>query len=118
MNTAEPRQFQFPADFETAMALARALNLDGLEFHSFTETVLAYSISERVPVDFPRPDEHVVIADYIIDLPVVAVDASPASEHYGRVLGYCGGDFWVVADSPSEFAARFQQHQQSALYGR
>ena len=117
MNTAEPTQF--PADFEAAMAAVRALDIPNLEFHPFTETVLSYAVlSERVPAAFPRPDEHVVIADFLIDLPVVAVDVSPASEHYGRFLGYCSGNFWIVADSPSEFAARVQQHQGSALYGQ
>ena len=118
MNTAEPRQFQFPTDFEAEMAAVRALAIPNLEFHPFTETVLAYAISERVPVGFPRPDEHVVVADFLIDLPVVAVDGSPTSEHYGRFLGYCSGDFWIIADSASEFTARLQQHQESALYGR
>ncbi len=101
------------------MAAARALDIPDLEFHTFTETVLAYAVlSERVPDGFPRPDEHVVVADYLIDLPVVAVDVSPASEQYGHFLGYCSGDFWIVADSPSEFATRLQLHQQSALYGQ
>ena len=100
------------------MAAVRALDLAGLEFRPCTESVLTYAEYERIPDGFPRPDEHVVIANYLIDLPVVAVDLSPDSEHYGRVVSYCGGDFWIVADSLSELAARLQQHQESALYGR
>ena len=105
------------------MAAVRALNIDGLEFHSCTESVLAYSeLFARSSHCFPRPAEHIVIADFIIELPVVAADLSPASEHYGRVLGYCYSaakyEHWIIADSLSEFAARLQQHREGALYGR
>ena len=108
MDGAGRSQFQFPADFDSAMAAIRAFNLLGLEFRPCNESVVAYAKYERVPADFPRPDNHIVIIDYLIALPVVAVDVSPASEHYGRVVGYCGGDYWIPSSSLSELAARLQ----------
>ena len=89
------------------METIRALNIEGLELHSFPKTVPAHSeLFARSADCFPRPGDHIVIADYLIELPVVAVDLNPASEHYGRVLGYCSGSgrykFWKIADSLSE----------------
>ena len=118
MNNAEPHSLQFPVGFDAELAAIRALGLPNVEFHPLTETVLTYASSERVPAGFPHPDQHVVIADYCIDLPVVAVDLSPASEHYGRVLGYSYGDYWTIADSLAELTVRLWEHQQAALYGR
>lgn len=101
------------------MSIVRALNLPNLEFHPCNESVQDYAThSESIPEAFPRPEEHVVIADYLIDLPVVAADMCIGSPHYGRVLGYCNGDYWLIADSFSEFAERLQKQQEAALYGK
>ena len=100
------------------MAAARQLGIPDLELRSLPfESVRTYEHSERVPAGFPRPDEHFVVADYLIDLPVVAVDLSSASEHYGRVLSYSYGEYWVIADSFAEFVAHLQDMQEAALYG-
>jgi len=100
------------------MEAARKLNIPNLEFHQPAESVRVYQHSERIPDGFPRPDDHIIIADYLIDLPVIAVDLSPDSEHYGRALGYCHGDYWIIADSLSEFAIRLETEQESAVYGK
>jgi hypothetical protein len=83
------------------------------------ESVAEYgALNERVPVGFPRPDDHFVVADHMIDLPVIAVDLASHSEHYGRVLAYSYDLYWVVAHSLEELVSGMHQLQDAPLFGR
>jgi hypothetical protein len=107
-----------PEQYSQFIAVARSLAIPGLELRELPlVSVAQYSTHERVPNGFPRPSEHMVIADYLIDLPVVALDCAPISEHYGRVLAYSHGDYWVAADRLSEFTRSLEQHDTAALFG-
>ncbi len=107
-----------PEQYFELVAVARSLAIPGLELRDLPlQSVAEYSTHERVPEGFPRPSDHMVIADYLIDLPVVALDCAPISEHYERVLAYSHGDYWVTAASLSEFTRSLQQHDTGALFG-
>jgi hypothetical protein len=97
---------------------AEKLNIPNLVFHSLPlKSVSDYADSERVPPNFPRPEDHFVIADYLIDLPVVALDVSTKSESYGQILAYTYGDYWLVADSLTDFLDKLKAQQETALFG-
>ena len=107
-----------PPEYSEFLGVARSLRIPGLELRDIPLlSVAEYSSHERVPEGFPCPSEHLVIADYLIDLPVVALDCSPSSEYCGRVLAYSHGDYWVAAASLSEFTRSLQQHDTGALFG-
>ena len=107
-----------PEQYSQFFAVARALGIPDLELRERPSmSVAEYSTHEHVPEGFPRPSEHLVIADYLIDLPVMALDCAPTSENYERVLGYSHGDYWVAADSLSEFTRSLEQHDTGALFG-
>ena len=111
---------QIPEDYLNFVSTAKRLEIPNLVFHSIPlESVAEYANhSERIPPNFPRPEDHFVIADYLIDLPVVAADFSTNSPNYGRVLSYSYGDYWIVANSLSEFLKRLQVEGESAVWGK
>ena len=101
------------------LATARSVRIDGLEFHDLPlKSMIEYSTHEPVPSDFPRPEDHFVIADYLIDLPVVAVDLSRGSGDTGAVFAYAYHKYWLVADSLRDFADRLQSQHDAALWGK
>ena len=116
MTTAQLRIPQYYGEFRD---IVRSLHIPELEVREApTQSVTEYASHEPVPPGFPRPDDHMVIADYLIDLPVVAVDCSFASGEYERVLAYAYGDWWEVADSLSQFADSLRVSDNGALFGR
>ena len=116
MTSASPTIPQHYGEFRDVV---RSLGIPELEVRDEpTQSVADYAPHERVPPGFPRPDDHMVIADYLIDLPVVAVDCSSAAGAYERVLAYAYGDWWEVADSLSQFADSLRVYDSGALFGR
>jgi hypothetical protein len=89
-----------------------------IELHNELKSVSDYSDHEKVPEKFPRPSDHYVIADHLIDLPVVAVDFSVTQGHHGRVIAYSHGNFWVLADTLAEFTKNIGEIGTSALWGK
>jgi hypothetical protein len=110
---------QIPPDYAEFLSLAAALNISGLELFGLPlQSVAEYAHTERVPPDFPRPQEHFVIADYCICLPVVAIDLSTSSSTLGRVLSYSYGNCCIVGDSLSDLLNRLKAQGDSALWGK
>jgi hypothetical protein len=109
-----------PEEYAAFVASVRSLAITDLALHAppFASVAVYAAMNEPVPAAFPRPHEHFVIADHMIDLPVLAIDASPASEHYGRLLAYSSGDYWTVADSMQEFITALQDASEAAFFGR
>jgi hypothetical protein len=108
---------RIPPDYAEFLSSSAGLNIDGLELRSGPlESMAEYVHSERIPVDFPRPADHFVIGDYLIDLPVMAIDLRNESSSYGRVLGYAYGKYWPIADSLSDFLQRLKIHQDGAVW--
>lgn len=98
----------------------RTLNIPNLEIKpSPFQSVTEYGVQcERVPTEFPRPYEHFVFADYLIDCPVLAADFSTGTGYHGRIIGYSTGIFWIVADSPEELVVRLTNERDGALWGK
>jgi hypothetical protein len=110
---------QLPQGYADGIKTARSLRIPDLVLRDPPlQSVADYARSEPVPAGFPLPNEHFVIADYLIDLPVVAIDLSIASEHYQRVFAYTYGDYWLVADSFAEFVERLQKERDTTLWGK
>jgi hypothetical protein len=114
-----PDHIQIPKDYGDFVSSAVRLNIPDLIFRSIPlESVAEYVHSERIPQNFPRPQDHFVIADYLIDLPVITVDLSTASSTCGRILGYTYGDYWIIGNSLAEFLNRLQTEKESAVWGK
>jgi hypothetical protein len=108
-----------PPHYDEFRDVVRSLGIPELELRDVpTESVADYASHEPIPPGFPRPDDHIVIADYLIDLPVIAVDCSLASDTYERVLAYAYGDWWEVADSLSQITDSLRVYDNGALFGR
>src|ERR1700722_11235736 len=120
MPTQVSSHIQIPEDYFNFVSTAKRLEISNLVFHSLPlESVAEYANhSERIPPNFPRPEEHFVIADYLIDLPVVAANFSKTSPNYGQILAYSYSDYWIVAVSFSEFLKKLQTQRESAVWGK
>ena len=109
---------RMPPDYSDFIASVQALAIPNLVFQTLPlQSVADYSLTQHEN-NFPRPSEYFVIADYLIDLPIIAVDLGPASSSYGQVLGYAYGDFWLIADSLVDFAERLKAHHEDAVWGK
>jgi hypothetical protein len=116
MSDYSSESIRLPADYSDFVSVLSSLDLSDLVVHALPlKSVAEYSISQHGE-SFPQPSRHFVIADYLIDLPIIAVDLDTTSPTYSRVLGYCYGDWWIVGASLSDFAQRLK-HGDSALYG-
>ena len=109
-------QIQIPSDYTDFVQAANKLGIADLVFHSSPKSVVEYADSDRIPVGFPRHEDHFVIADYLIDLPVVAIDCSTQSPSYGRILAYTYGDYWAIAESLPDLLQKLHRLQETALY--
>ena len=113
--SSQGRALAVYADFLSGV---RALAIPHLVFQDLPlRSVAEYSITDQGE-DFPRPSEHFIISDYLIDLPVITIDLGAASPTHGRILGYCNREHWLIADSLAEFADRLKSIGDSAVYGK
>jgi hypothetical protein len=111
-------KIRIPTDFADFLSAVNCLAVPNLIFQDLPlKSVSEYSHWQHGE-NFPRPSEHFVIGDYLIDLVIIAVDLSAASETYGRVIGYASGDYWVIADSLPDFAERLQTNKEYTVWGK
>jgi hypothetical protein len=116
MSDYSSENIQLPSDYSNFVSALSSLSISDLIVNTPPlQSVAEYSISQHGE-SFPQPSRHFVVADYLIDLPIIAVDLDITSRTYSRVLGYCNGDWWVVGASLSDFAERLKNGT-SALYG-
>jgi hypothetical protein len=92
-------------------------DLKDLEIHLGDQSVAGYASEEPIPDGFPRPADHFIIADFLIDLPVLAADFATDHGTHGRVIGYSYGEHWVVASSVSELIERLKASGTDAVWG-
>ena len=101
------------------VAAARAAAIAELELHAPPlKSMVEYSTHEPVPTGFLRPEDHFVIADHLIDLPVLAVDLSGGSQDTGPVFAYAYDKYWLVADSLRDFTERIRSQGDAAMWGK
>jgi hypothetical protein len=109
---------RIPTNYADFLSSVEVLAIPNLVFQVLPlQSVAEYSLSQHGN-NFPRPSEHFVIADYLIDLPIIAVDLGATSSTYGRVIGYAYGDHWLIGDSLFDFAERLKTNKAYAVWGK